>query len=50
MTITKKKKTCQIKVVETGEILTARNSGAMYVTANNVWLHRSKVKLVKVNG
>jgi len=45
----KKLRTCQIRVIETGEILTARNRGAMYITAAGLWLHRSKVKLVKVN-
>lgn len=45
----KKLRTCQIRVIETGEILTARNHGAMYITTAGLWLHRSKVKLVKVN-
>lgn len=41
--------TCQIRIIETGEIVTARNHGAMYVTSAGLWLHKSKVKLVKVN-
>jgi hypothetical protein len=47
--MTKKVKTCQIRIIETGEILTARNHGPMYITAAGLWLHRSKVRLIKVN-